>query len=108
MTAAEHIAVPQPCRVAVQLLRADLPGTVMGAPQDWPRWAVLFPHVEAVVGHVAAADAVVDWSGDDGVAGAESWLLDRARHVRAGACPAGIRAVADGTRPSHRRGGARA
>ena len=26
---------------------------IMGAPQDWPRWAVLLPHVLAAAGHTA-------------------------------------------------------
>src|ERR1700689_2823550 len=33
------------------LLRADAPRQIMGAPQDWPRWAVLLPHVLAATSH---------------------------------------------------------
>ena len=36
-----------PLAVALGLLQADAPVTIMGAPQDWPRWAVLLPHVLA-------------------------------------------------------------
>ena len=45
----------QPLGVVLGLLRADAPGAIMGAPQDWPRWAVLLPHVLAAAGHLAAS-----------------------------------------------------
>jgi hypothetical protein len=32
-----------PLAVAVRLLRADAPEQIMGAPENWPRWAVLLP-----------------------------------------------------------------
>jgi hypothetical protein len=35
----------------LSLLRADAPRQIMGAPQDWPRWAVLLPHVLAATSH---------------------------------------------------------
>jgi hypothetical protein len=78
------------------LLRADAPGTVMGAPQDWPRWAVLLPHVLAAADHFTALPAGQhDAARDDA-----SWLLDRAAaylrvHARlAEARPLGERALA--------------
>jgi tetratricopeptide (TPR) repeat protein len=60
--------------VVLELLREDAPGTVTGAPQDWPRWAVLLPHV------LAAADHFTALPGDQqpAVWGDASWLLDRA------------------------------
>ena len=39
-----------PLAVAVGLLRADAPERIMGAPEAWPRWAVLLPHVLATAG----------------------------------------------------------
>jgi tetratricopeptide (TPR) repeat protein len=63
-----------PLGVALGLLRADLPGQVMGAPQNWPRWAVLLPHVLAATGYLDSA------AGQPGPAmmADGSWLLDRA------------------------------
>lgn len=64
----------RPLGVAPGLLRADLPGQVMGAPLDWPRWAALLPHVLAVTGHLDSAAGQPDpETMADG-----SWLLDRA------------------------------
>ncbi|MFT7835169.1 FxSxx-COOH system tetratricopeptide repeat protein [Saccharothrix sp. BKS2] len=34
--------------VAQRLLRADLPGDIMTAPENWPRWRALLPHVLAL------------------------------------------------------------
>jgi hypothetical protein len=60
--------------VVLGLLRADAPGTVTGAPQDWPRWAVLLPHVLAAADHFTALPGdQQDTAGDHA-----SWLLDRA------------------------------
>src|SRR6266566_671296 len=56
------------------LLRADAPGEIMGAPQDWPRWAVLLPHVLAATGHL---DSGAGQHGPEMMADG-SWLLDRA------------------------------
>ena len=64
-----------PLVVALGLLRADAPGRIMGVPQDWPRWAVLLPHVLAVAGHLDSSAA--GRHGPDAMADA-SWLLDRA------------------------------
>ena len=60
--------------VALRVLRADAPGQIQGAPQDWPRWAVLLPHVLAATGHADRA------SGQPGPAVMEdlAWLLNRA------------------------------
>src|SRR5258708_4150570 len=63
-----------PLAVALGLLRADAPGNVMGAPEDWPRWAVLLPHVLAATGHL---DTAGDQPAREAMADA-SWLLDRA------------------------------
>jgi len=60
--------------VALRLLRADAPARIMGAPQDWPRWAVLLPHVLAATGH---ADHASRQPGPAVMADA-AWLLDRA------------------------------
>ena len=62
-----------PLAVALGLLRADAPGQIMGAPQDWPRWAVLLPHVLAAAGLAQHAGP----GGQDVMADA-AWLLDRA------------------------------
>jgi tetratricopeptide (TPR) repeat protein len=56
--------------VVVELLRADLPDEIMVAPQDWPRWRQLLPHVLAATAHhdnTAPANPE-----------ASAWLLDRA------------------------------
>ena len=46
----------------------------MGAPADWPRWALLLPHVLAAAGHLGSAgEQPGPQMLDDG-----SWLLDRA------------------------------
>ena len=38
-------AAGHPLGVALGLLRADAPEQIMSAPENWPRWAVLLPHV---------------------------------------------------------------
>ena len=53
------------------LLRADAPGQITGAPQDWPRWAVLLPHVLAATSHF-------DIDPQDAGGADAAWLLDRA------------------------------
>jgi Tetratricopeptide repeat len=61
-------------RAVLELLRADAPGTIMGAPQDWPRWAALLPHVLAASSHFnSLSGPAQDAAGAD-----VSWLLDRA------------------------------
>jgi tetratricopeptide (TPR) repeat protein len=45
-------SVGYPLAMVLELLRADAPEKVMGAPEDWPRWAVLLPHVLAATGHL--------------------------------------------------------
>jgi hypothetical protein len=60
--------------VALRVLRADAPGQITGAPQDWPQWAVLLPHVLAATSH---ADHASTQLGPAATADA-SWLLDRA------------------------------
>ena len=68
--------------VALRLLRADAPVQIQSAPQAWPRWAVLLPHVLAATGH---ADHVSRQAGPAVMADA-AWLLDLAgtyMHVQA-------------------------
>jgi len=86
--------------VALGLLQADAPEKIMGAPQDWPRWGVLLPHVLAATSlpSPTAPDSVED----------TAWLLDRAAtylqvHARlADARPLAERAAAitEATRPA--------
>src|SRR5689334_7317936 len=91
MAASEPIQAA-PLGVALGLLRADAPETIMGAPQDWPRWEVLLPHVLAATSHPGPA-------GPD-TAEDTAWLLDRAAaylqvHARAAdARPLAERALA--------------
>jgi hypothetical protein len=63
---------PDPDRQAsvVELLRADLPGEIMGAPHNWPRWRQLLPHVLATTTHHDNAAPTHPE--------ASAWLLDRA------------------------------
>ena len=63
-----------PLAVVLELLEADVPRRVMGAPDDWPRWAVLLPHVLADTGHFKPLPGPQDQPGRD----EDSWLLDRA------------------------------
>jgi hypothetical protein len=56
------------------LLRSDAPETIVAAPEAWPRWAVLLPHVLAVTGYVNEAGGSLT-----GQAALDTaWLLDRA------------------------------
>src|SRR5688500_1240388 len=68
-----------PHSTALRVLCSDAPETIMGAPEGWPRWEVLLPHVLAATERVGGPDhlslpsrdgeqAVRDWP----------WLLDRA------------------------------
>ncbi len=61
---------PDRYAVVVDLLCADLPVTIMGAPQDWPRWRQLLPHVLAATSY---QDDVTPTNPE-----ASAWLLDRA------------------------------
>ena len=91
--ATDETAQAAPLAVALGLLAADAPVTIMDAPQDWPRWAVLLPHVLAATSQAAGP------AGQDAAADT-SWLLDRAAtylqvHARlADARPLAERAVA--------------
>ncbi len=62
-----------PLVVVLAMLRADAPATIMGAPQDWPRWAVLLPHALAATNHLDPVPSPQMAAGDDA-----AWLLDRA------------------------------
>jgi tetratricopeptide (TPR) repeat protein len=69
----------EPLKMALALLRADLPGDVWARPEIWPRWRALLPSVLAATGHntgTAQADTT-------------AWLLNTAgiylrRHGRFG------------------------
>ena len=63
-----------PLAVALALLRADAPRQITSTPQDWPRWAVLLPHVLAATGYL---DSSADQHRPNTMADA-SWLLNRA------------------------------
>jgi hypothetical protein len=74
------------------LLRADAPEQIMGAPQDWPRWAVLLPHVLAAAGHFDELPSVAPEEARDNAA----WLLDRAAtYLQVHACLAEARLLAE-------------
>ena len=61
---------PHPLPVVLDLLRADLPEEIVGAPQNWPRWRHLLSHVLAATAHHDDANPTA--------ASATSWLLDSA------------------------------
>ena len=63
---------PNPLGVVLGLLRADAPRTIRGAPEDWPRWVVLLPHVLAATSHLNPAEKQRAVELD------AAWLLDRA------------------------------
>jgi tetratricopeptide (TPR) repeat protein len=76
--------------VALRVLRADAPGQITGAPQAWPRWAVLLPHVLAAASH---ADHAGNQLAPAATADA-SWLLDQAgTYLRVQAQFTGARAL---------------
>ncbi len=58
----------------LELLRADAPGTITGAPQAWPRWAALLPHVLAATSHFDS----LPYPAQDAAGADVSWLLDHA------------------------------
>ncbi len=60
--------------VALRLLDAKVPDEILRAPQNWPRWAVLLPHVLAAAGHAEHAS----WQQTPSVMADVAWLLDRA------------------------------
>ncbi|MGW4944485.1 tetratricopeptide repeat protein, partial [Actinoplanes sp. NPDC004185] len=68
-----------PRAVALRLLCSEAPATIMGAPEDWPRWEVLLPHVLAATdqigetGHLSLPGPGREQAVRDG-----SWLLGRA------------------------------
>ena len=81
------------------LLRADAPAQIMGAPQDWPRWAVLLPHVLAATSHF---DDRQPGAGRGSGADA-AWLLDRAAtYLQVHARLAEARPLPNGPWPSTR------
>jgi tetratricopeptide (TPR) repeat protein len=63
-----------PLAVVLALLRAEAPEQIMGAPKEWPRWAVLLPHVLTATSHIGGSVASPDLAVMDDAA----WLLDRA------------------------------
>jgi tetratricopeptide (TPR) repeat protein len=60
-----------PLAVALGLLRASAPEEIIAAPQDWPRWAVLLPHVLAATSYL---DSVADQHGPEAMANASRLL----------------------------------
>jgi len=84
--AAGHAAAASPLGVALRLLKADAP-TQVTEPRDWPRWAVLLPHVLAATGHLDSAagqpdaQTMADGSRLLGLAGYYLWV--HARHADA-------------------------
>ena len=82
--AAGHAKAAHP--LALALLRVDAPGQVT-APQNWPRWAVLLPHVLAATSHLDStagqpgAQTTDDGPSLLGLAGFYLWV--HARHADA-------------------------
>ena len=62
--------------VALRVLRADAPAQIQGAPQAWPRWAVLLPHVMAATSHAEHGSR----RPRPAVMTDIPWLLDEAGH----------------------------
>ncbi|MFD1145508.1 FxSxx-COOH system tetratricopeptide repeat protein, partial [Saccharothrix hoggarensis] len=58
-----------PASVVQELLAADLPGEIVTAPENWPRWRALLPHVLAVYENTTTIPSTT---------GHTVWLLDRA------------------------------
>jgi tetratricopeptide (TPR) repeat protein len=54
------------------LLRADLPGEIVGRPEHWPRWRQLLPHVLAATATGVGGQPSPEDTDDT------AWLLDRA------------------------------
>jgi tetratricopeptide (TPR) repeat protein len=67
--------VVHPLTIALNLLRAELPGRIMEAPEAWQRWAVLLPHVLAAAGHCDGTPGIQNPAAS---ATDTAWLLDRA------------------------------
>jgi tetratricopeptide (TPR) repeat protein len=61
-----------PFDVALRLLLSDAPSRIIEAPENWPRWAILLPHVLAATGLDANGSVAQSFDID------ASWLLDRA------------------------------
>ncbi len=82
-----HAPAGHPLGVALGLLRAGVPEQIMGAPQEWPRWAVLLPHALAATAHLDTAgeqpgrETMADGSSLLGQAGIYLWV--HARHADA-------------------------
>ena len=71
---------------ALLLLRQDAPAQVTGAPDTWPRWRVLLPHVLAATGHYSEP---LHNERAGGIAGDVAWLLCRAgSYLEVGGLPA--------------------
>jgi hypothetical protein len=69
---------PAALSTALALLRADAPSTITGAPEEWPRWAVLLPHVLAATHQLTTIDTEPTGQHDATAWDDCSWLLDRA------------------------------
>jgi tetratricopeptide (TPR) repeat protein len=69
-------ALPTSAQMALCLLRVDAPTKIMHTPEDWPRWAVLLPHVLAATDHFRTDSSIIV-GGNGTTADAMSLLLDR-------------------------------
>ncbi|WP_367134559.1 FxSxx-COOH system tetratricopeptide repeat protein [Saccharothrix sp. HUAS TT1] len=63
-------ALTSPAPVVQRLLAADLPGNIIAAPENWPRWRALLPHVLTVHEDSTATPPITTEH--------TAWLLDRA------------------------------
>jgi tetratricopeptide (TPR) repeat protein len=80
--------------IVLGLLHADLPEQIADSPQNWPRWAVLLPHVLASVDRAANLPADVEETARTDTA----WLLDHAaNYLRVHARLAEARPLAERT-----------
>ena len=68
--ATSPVTQQHPLPTALAVLCASAPDD-SSAPQHWPRWAILLPHVQATV-------SLLDGTTDTDIAADMSWLLDRA------------------------------
>ncbi|HET9255791.1 MAG TPA: FxSxx-COOH system tetratricopeptide repeat protein [Pseudonocardiaceae bacterium] len=66
----ERAQPEDPLPIVLGLLRVDLPEEIWTAPQNWPRWRQLLPHVLTATAHHDEASPTI--------AIPTSWLLDRA------------------------------
>jgi tetratricopeptide (TPR) repeat protein len=89
--------VPSYLTTAVDLLHTDAPEQITSAPQDWPRWQTLLPHVLAVTGRLEFTDTPPDVQATGGpYRQYVARLLDRAAaYLGAHGQPAAARPLAE-------------